>query len=160
VSEAVRRSRGEAIRALGLDLGERRIGVAISDSAGVLALPLCTIERSGDLGTDHAEIERIVKERGVNVVVVGLPLSLSGRMGPAAVAAKTESQVLSGELGASGVDVVTHDERLTTVEADRVLSSAGKRSKSRRKFVDQTAAAVILQAWLGARRPEGSAARG
>ena len=76
------------LRALGLDLGERRIGVAISDSGGVLALPLCTIERSGDTGADHAEIERIVDERGVKVVVVGLPLALSGRMGPAAVAAQ------------------------------------------------------------------------
>jgi putative Holliday junction resolvase len=148
------------VRALGLDLGERRIGVAISDSDGLLALPLCTIERSGDKATDHAEIERIVKERGVSVVVVGLPLALSGKMGPAAVAARSESQVLSGELGPSGVDVVTHDERLTTVEADRALSSAGQRSRTRRQVVDQTAAAVILQAWLGTRRREGSTARG
>ena len=64
----------ERVRALGLDLGERRIGVAISDSDGLLALPLCTIERSKDRSADHAEIERIVKERGVSVVVVGLPL--------------------------------------------------------------------------------------
>jgi putative Holliday junction resolvase len=148
------------VRALGLDLGERRIGVAISDSDGLLALPLCTIERSGDTSSDHAEIVRIVQERGVSVVVVGLPLALSGHMGPAAVAARDESRVLSGELGPSGVDVVTHDERLTTVEADRALSAAGKRSRTRRQVVDQTAAAVILQAWLATRRREGSTARG
>ncbi len=147
-------------RVLGLDLGERRIGVAISDSGGVLALPLCTIERSTDRGADHAEIARIVKERSVRVVVVGLPLSMSGKMGPAAVAAKTESQTLSDELAPSGVTVVTHDERFTTVEADRVLAATGKSGKARRQVVDQTAAAVILQAWLGTRRPEGSAASG
>jgi putative Holliday junction resolvase len=126
----------------------------------MLALPLCTIERSGDMQADHAEIENIALERGVSVVVVGLPLALSGHMGPAAVAAADESRALSERLGRSGVDVVTQDERLTTVEADRALSSAGKRSKARRKLVDETAAAVILQAWLGTRRPEGSSARG
>ncbi len=148
------------VRALGLDLGERRIGVAISDSEGLLALPLCTIDRSRDTSADHGEIERIVMERDVGVVVVGLPLALNGRMGPAAIAARAESEVLSGRLGRSGVVVVTHDERLTTVEADRALSSAGKSAKARRRVVDQTAAAVILQAWLSTRRREGSTTRG
>ena len=147
-------------RALGLDLGGRRIGVAICDSGGVLALPLCTIERSGDEEADHAAIEQIVVDRGVNVVVVGLPLALSGQMGSAAVAVAKESRALSERLGRSGVEVLTQDERLTTVEADRVLSQAGKRAKARRKVVDETAAAVILQAWLGSRRTEGSRARG
>lgn len=134
--------------------------MAISDSGGVLALPLCTIERSGEQGADHAKIERIVMDRGVSVVVVGLPLALSGRMGAAATAAKSESELLSLRLGRSGVDVVTQDERLTTAEAERVLSSAGKAGRARRKVVDQTAAAVILQAWLATSRPEGSPARG
>lgn len=115
-----------AVRALGLDLGERRIGVAISDSGGVLALPLCTIERSRDEAADHRQIERLVTERGVKVVVVGLPLSLSGRAGPAAATVKSESLSLRARLAPSGVDVVTHDERLSTAEADRALSSAGK----------------------------------
>jgi putative holliday junction resolvase len=147
-----------AVRALGLDLGERRIGVAISDSRGVLALPLCTIERTGDEQADHLQIERIVEEREVKVVVVGLPLSLSGRTGAAAAAAKKESSSLHDRLVPKGVDVVTHDERLSTAEAHKVLSSAGNNSKSRRKVVDQTAAAVILQAWLAA--TQGASASG
>lgn len=135
-------------RALGLDLGERRIGVAISDSAGVLALPLCTIERTGSHESDHAEVLRLVGEHGVGIVVVGLPKSLDGRIGPAARAAQKESETLSGELGRTGVDVVTHDERFTTVEADRALKASGKKGKARRRTIDQSAAAVLLQAWL------------
>lgn len=135
-------------RGLGLDLGERRIGVAISDSAGVLALPLCTIERTGDRTSDHAEVAKLVGEHGVGIVVVGLPKSLDGRIGPAARAAQEESDDLSGELGPSGVDVVTHDERFTTVEADRALKASGKKGKARRRTIDESAAAVLLQAWL------------
>jgi len=135
-------------RALGLDLGERRIGVAISDSAGVLAVPLCTIDRTGHHAADHAEVKRLVSEHGVGVVVVGLPRSLDGRIGPAARAVQTEADALSGELGPAGVDVVTHDERFTTVEADRALRASGKKGKARRRTIDQSAAAVLLQAWL------------
>ena len=136
-------------RALGLDLGHRRIGVAVSDSAGVVALPLCTIERTGSIESDHAEVAKLVSELGVRVVVVGLPRSLDGGMGPAARAARSESETLSDELGPS-VDVVTHDERFTTVEADRALRASGKNGKARRRNIDQSAAAVLLQAWLEA----------
>jgi putative Holliday junction resolvase len=135
-------------RALGLDLGERRIGVAVSDSAGVLALPLCTIERTGSIESDHAAVRKLVSELGVGVVVVGLPRSLDGGVGPAARAAQSESETLSGELGPTGVDVVMHDERFTTVEADRALRASGKKGKARRRTIDQSAAAVLLQAWL------------
>lgn len=136
-------------RALGLDLGQRRIGVAVSDSAGVLALPLCTIERTGRIESDHAEVAKLVDELGVSIVVVGLPRSLDGGMGPAAWSARSESDALSGELGPA-VDVVTHDERFTTVEADRALKASGKNTKARRRTIDQSAAAVLLQAWLEA----------
>jgi putative Holliday junction resolvase len=138
-------------RALGLDLGERRIGVAVSDSGGVLALPVCTIERSGDERADRAEVVRLVDELGVGVVVVGLPVSLDGSIGPAARRVIDESEVISGELSAAGVEVVTHDERFTTVEAQKALSAAGKRSRARRRLVDSSAAAVLLQGWLEAR---------
>ena len=135
-------------RALGLDLGERRIGVAVSDSERTLALPLCTIERTGSIESDHAEVLKLVDELGVGVVVVGLPKSLDGAIGPAARAAQVETEALSGELGPTGVDVVTHDERFTTVEADRALRASGKNGKARRRTIDQSAAAVLLQAWL------------
>ena len=84
----------------------------------------------------------------MGIVVVGLPKSLDGRIGPAARAAQQESETLSGELGPTGVDVVTHDERFTTVEADRALRASGKKGKARRRTIDRSAAAVLLQAWL------------
>jgi putative holliday junction resolvase len=140
------RTRGP--RALGLDLGERRIGVAVSDSGGALALPLCVIDRSGDADRDHAEVSRLVEELGIGVVVVGLPIGLNGRLGAAAEKILSESEILSGSLRAAGVEVVTHDERFTTVQAHKELARAGKREKSRRGSVDSSAAAVLLQSWL------------
>jgi putative holliday junction resolvase len=133
-------------RALGLDLGERRIGVAVTDSAKTMALPLCTIERNGK---EHDQIRDLVDEMCIGVVVVGLPMSLDGSIGPAARSISDEANTLAQELKTLGVDLVMHDERFTTVEANRALASAGKRSRDRRKVVDQTAACVMLQAWLG-----------
>jgi len=135
-------------RALGIDLGERRIGVALSDSRGVLALPLCTIERGGNLAGVQEKIRALAGDNEVAVVVVGLPLSLDGGRGPAAVEALEFVEVLSSQLDPIGIKVVTQDERFTTVEANRALASAGKRSRARRSSVDRSAAAVLLQAWL------------
>jgi putative Holliday junction resolvase len=145
-------------RALGLDLGERRIGVAVSNSKGTLAVPLCTIDRTANRVAEHTKIVDLVEEWAIKVVVVGLPISLDGTIGPAAVSTKSEVEQLSAVLGPSHVDVVTHDERFTTVEAHRALASAGKNARARRKTVDQSAAAVMLQAWLTSRA--GSAAHG
>jgi putative holliday junction resolvase len=122
----------------------------VSDSKGLLAVPLCVIDRSGDDRSDHAEVSKLVTELGVGVVVVGLPISLDGRVGPAARTVLGESERLSEELGAAGVEVVTQDERFSTAEAHKALAAAGKRSKARRTSVDGSAAAVILQAWLEA----------
>ena len=130
-------------RVLGLDLGTRRVGVAVS--AGNLATPYSVLERSEDRATDHAAIAALVDELGAERVVVGLPLSLDGKMGPAARAAADEAEVLGDVLG---VPVETYDERLTTVTADRSLSSLGLSGQARRRVVDKVAAAVMLQAWL------------
>jgi putative holliday junction resolvase len=141
------------MKAVGLDLGERRIGVAVSDRAGTLASPWAVIERSGDRGTDHARVAALVAEVAAERVVVGLPVSLQGTEGPAALAAREEALALARVVGVP-VDVV--DERLTTVTADRALRAdarRGRRSGSRRRrVVDQVAAAVILQAFLDRRR--------
>ncbi|MBV8983650.1 MAG: Holliday junction resolvase RuvX [Acidimicrobiia bacterium] len=130
-------------RVLGLDLGTRRIGVAVS--AGTIATPHSVLERSRDRATDHAAIAALVDEVGAERVVVGLPLSLDGKMGPAATAAAEEAAALGDVLA---VPVETYDERLTTVTADRSLSSLGLKGQARRRVVDKVAAAVILQAWL------------
>ncbi|HEY1635263.1 MAG TPA: Holliday junction resolvase RuvX [Acidimicrobiales bacterium] len=137
------------MRVVGIDLGERRVGVAVSDSDGTLASPYEVVERSGDVGRDHAEIARIVTELGASTVVVGLPLSLDGTVGPAARAARTEADRLAG---AVGVPVETHDERLTTVSAGHSLDRSGlrrgARRTARRGSVDKVAAAIMLQSWL------------
>ena len=137
------------MRAVGLDLGERRIGVAVSDRDGRLAVPHATIERSGDPGRDRAAIAQAVQELGAEAVVVGLPLSLDGSPGPAALAAQAEAAVLAELLGVA-VEVV--DERLTTVTANRSLATAGVGSRRRRRVVDQVAATVLLQSWLDGQR--------
>lgn len=137
-------------RAVGLDLGTRRIGVALSDSAGTVATPYEMVPRAGDRVRDHARIAALVDEAGADVVVVGLPLSLDGSIGPAARAILDEV----GELRAAlDVEVVTWDERLSTVEAERSLRHMGVRKGRRRRVVDQVAATVILQSWLDAGQP-------
>jgi putative Holliday junction resolvase len=135
-------------RVVALDLGSRRIGVAFSDSRRTLASPWGTIERSGDAGRDRAAIVDAVREVDATVVVVGLPLSLSGSAGPAARAALAETEALRGALEPLGVAVETADERFTTVEAQRSLSAAGRKGKASRRVVDSAAAMVLLQAWL------------
>jgi putative Holliday junction resolvase len=136
------------VRVVALDLGARRIGVAVSDVTGTLASPHLVLERSGDVAADHRRLAEIVADVGAERVVVGLPLSLSGGTGPAAQAAADEAVALAEVVG---VPVETFDERLTTVSADRALRAAGTRARSRRGVIDKAAAAVLLQAWLDGR---------
>ena len=138
-------------RAVAIDLGSRRIGVAISDGAGTMAFPRPMIERTGDPAADRRAVAAVVAEAEAVVLVVGLPLSLDGRHGPAARAATAEAAELASVLGDTGVRVETFDERLTTVSAEAALSGAGRRSRERRQSVDSAAATVLLQAWLDAR---------
>lgn len=136
-------------RALGIDLGTKRIGVAVSDGDRVLASPYEVVARSGDRERDHRRIAELVEETGSSVVVVGLPLSLDGSVGRAAAAALDEVSELRSVVG---VPVETFDERLTTVSADRALLKMKMKADARRRVVDKVAAAVMLQAWLDAPR--------
>ena len=139
-------------RAVALDIGTRRIGVALSDSGGTVATPYEVVTRSGDQTRDHGRIAALVAEADATIVVVGLPLSLDGSVGPAAQAILAEADELRAALG---VPVVTWDERLSTVEAERSLRAMGVRQGQRRQVVDQVAATVILQSWLDAGQPKG-----
>lgn len=134
------------MRALGIDLGERRIGLALS--SGSVASPLETIERSRDLAVDHRAILAVAAEWEVDTLVVGLPLSLDGSEGPAARSVRSEIADLAA---ATSLTVVPYDERLTTVTATRLLREGEVPGRSRRRMVDQVAAAVMLQAWLDGR---------
>jgi putative Holliday junction resolvase len=133
-------------RVVGLDLGSRRIGVAVSDPTGTLASPYEVVERNPQA---HAAIKRIVEEVEAERVVVGLPLSLSGQDGPAATAARQEAKTLADELA---VPVELYDERLTTVTANRSMMDLQMKADARKRVVDKVAAAVMLQAWLEGRR--------
>ena len=136
------------MRALGLDLGSKRIGVAVSDRGGTIASPLTVVQRSGSRAQDHRRIAALVEEEEAERVVVGLPLSLSGEMGPAAKGAVAEADQLATVVT---VPVETFDERLTTVTADRALMEFRMKAQARRRVVDKVAAAVMLQAWLDGR---------
>ena len=132
-------------RVVGLDLGSRRIGVALSDSAQSVATGLKAIQRGGDRTADHDAIKSVVEEYEAVGVVVGLPLSLSGGAGPAARQVLDEVAQLDRVLG---VEVDTVDERLTTIAAAGALRAAGRPSRRQKSVVDQTAAAILLQSWI------------
>lgn len=134
-------------RVLGLDLGDARIGVAISDDERRLAVPLGTVRTGAP--ADLRAIVELVREHEVTLVVVGHPLLLSGAAGERAHHAERFAQALRQVLP---VPVVLHDERLSTAEADRVLRAAGAPGRRRRRVVDRSSATVILQAWLDAAR--------
>jgi putative Holliday junction resolvase len=136
------------VRVLGIDLGSKRIGVAVSDRTGTIASPLTVIQRSGSTNRDHQVIARLVLEEEAEAVVVGLPLNMNGSAGPAAKAAAAEAKALATVVG---VPVHTSDERRTTVTADQAMLEAGLNAQERRKRVDKVAAAVLLQHWLDGR---------
>jgi putative Holliday junction resolvase len=138
-------------RRLGVDYGEVRVGVALSDPSGILATPLVTLKRDRSRGTDLEALAALVAEHEVVEVVVGLPRTLAGRQGPPAQAATEYARALAHRLG-DAVPVRLTDERLTTVSAARVLAERGVRGRKQRAVVDQAAAVEILQSWLDARR--------
>lgn len=148
------------MRVVGLDLGARRIGVAVSDPSGTVATPHSVLQRSGDHAADHRAVAAVVAEYEADLLVVGLPRSLDGSLGPAAQGALIEVDELAD---AVPVPVETVDERLTTVSADRVLREASVKGQARRQVIDKVAAAILLQTWLDGRAQrdgEGGGRRG
>ncbi len=133
-------------RILGLDLGSVRIGAAVSDDEGRVAVPYGTIRAGAP--EDLKAIACLVREQGIAEVVVGHPRSLSGERGEAATKAETFAGALEQVLD---VPVRLHDERLSTAEAERALRDAGVPARRRRRAVDASAATVILQSFLDAR---------
>jgi putative Holliday junction resolvase len=143
------------VRVLGVDLGSKRIGIAVSDRSGTIATPLTVVARSGDVAADHRRIRALVEEEAAERVVIGLPLNMNGSSGPAATSAVAESRALATVVG---VPVETHDERRTTVTAQAVLRERGVRAKGQRNEIDKIAAAVMLQSWLDSQRARSAGA--
>jgi putative Holliday junction resolvase len=136
------------MRRLGIDHGERRVGIALSDEEGRIAHPRDTLARKDPRALLEA-VASIAREEGVGEIVVGLPLHLDGSEGASARRARRFAELLEE---AAGRPVVLWDERLTTAQADRALSEAGVRGRARRKVVDRVAAALMLQSYLDSKR--------
>jgi putative Holliday junction resolvase len=134
------------MRILGLDVGERRIGVAVADERARVALPTTVVERS-ELPADLDAIARLVQEQEAEVIVIGLPISLNGSLGPQAQATKAFGQELAARLP---LPIEYWDERLSSVEAERRLASAGRRGPKAKARRDAAAAAIVLQSYLDA----------
>jgi putative Holliday junction resolvase len=135
---------------LGIDVGSVRVGVAASDPDGMLATPVAVLRRDAKRDTDLDELVRLVAEREAVEVVVGLPRSLNGSEGRAALIAREYASVLAERVAPVSVRMV--DERLSTVEASRGLRQAGIKAKEARQMIDAAAAVVILQHALDAAR--------
>ncbi len=136
------------MRAMGLDVGTKTVGVAISDELGLTAQAVTTLRRKG-FRSDVEALRALAEDHSVTQLVVGLPLNMNGTEGERAA----ESRKLGDALAeASGLPVVYWDERLSTVAAERALLEADVSREQRKKVIDQVAAAIILQGWLDAQR--------
>lgn len=132
------------MKRLGVDPGQRRIGLAVADGEVAIAVPFGTV-RGGPGGVER--VAEVAREQGVDALVVGLPLKMDGTEGTAA----RRARAFARELGqATGLPVFLWDERLTTVAAERTLREMGVRGRDRRRVVDQGAATVMLQSYLDA----------
>jgi putative Holliday junction resolvase len=134
-------------RIMGLDVGDRRIGVAVSDELGLTAQPVLTLVRT-NRKQDFKSIQRLIRKYGCSQIVVGNPLYMSGDQSPQAAKAQAFAQILREE---TGLPVDLWDERLTTTEAHRHLHAAGRAGSEHRAVVDQVAAVLILESYLAAK---------
>ena len=134
-------------RAIGVDLGSKRVGVASSDATRTLASPVTVLERRGNRAADHKALAAIIEEYEADVVVVGLPLSLNGGESHAAKLVRDEVEQMTAALN---VPIVLHDERFTTATAHASMMERKMKADARRRVVDKVAAAVMLQGWLDA----------
>lgn len=137
-----------APRIMGLDVGDRRIGVAVSDALGLTAQPVLTLVRS-NRREDLKSLQRLIRKHNCAAVVVGNPLHMSGDQSPQAAKAQAFAQTLREE---TGLPVHLWDERLTTTEAHRHLHAAGRPGTGHRAVVDQVAAVLILESYLLAQK--------
>ena len=137
------------MRLLGLDVGDVRIGVAVCDSLEIAAFPVGVVRRVGSLKRDVAAVAAVATEQEAEGIVIGLPLSLNGDVGPQAQKTQGFARALSNILP---MPVVLWDESLSSVEAEELLIAQGMSRAKRREKIDQTAAALILESYLLHRR--------
>lgn len=134
------------MRAMGLDVGTKTVGVAISDELGFTAQPITTVRRT-NVKADHAELQKLIAEHAITHLVVGLPLNMNGSEGPRAGESRKLGDALAEK---ASLPVIYWDERLTSVAAEKSLIEADVSRKKRKEVIDQVAACLILQGWLDA----------
>jgi putative Holliday junction resolvase len=134
---------------LGLDVGTRTIGVAVSDPLGIFAQPVTTVQRTGRKA-DTEEVMVIVRDREVGTIVIGLPIRQDGTEGDSAAEARRMAAAIEKALAEENLEVpvLLEDERYTTAQAERALIQSGVRRKKRKQVIDQAAAILILQGHL------------
>ena len=138
-------SRFSGKRAVGLDVGDKTIGVAVSDALNITAQGVTTIKRFGDIEEDFSALEEICSQYDAGTIVLGLPKNMNGTEGERCRIVRE----FAASLGERGFDdIVFQDERLSTVAAERTLKEAHTRRKKRKKVIDKMAAVIILQAYL------------
>jgi putative Holliday junction resolvase len=143
------------VKYLALDVGERRVGVAVSDESGLIASPLTTINRSSK-ASDFAKIARLAREQDADALVVGHPLNADGSAGPQARRIEGYAEALAAALCEEGLEpsLTLWDEYGSTQQAQQAMIASGRKVKDRRARIDAVAAAMILQDYLEAQRPE------
>jgi putative Holliday junction resolvase len=140
----------KAMRILGIDYGDKRIGVAISDPLGIIATGIAVVGKGGTFEQDIQELNSLIRQYdGVDEIVVGLPRTLSGAAG---IQAAKVNKFIEALKQAFKLSIVAWDERLTTASAERTLIAAGLSREKRKKVIDKSAAAVILQSYLDSRK--------
>lgn len=138
------------MRIMGIDFGDKRIGVAISDPLGLTAQAVAVIGKGDDYGNDITELKKIIKKyEGVDEIIVGLPMTMKGEMGEQANKVLGFVEALKQSFK---IKIGTWDERLTTAQAEKVLISAGLSREKRKKVIDKSAASYILQSYLDSKR--------
>ncbi len=142
------------MRIIGLDYGTKTVGVAISDENEIIASPYTTIERkhAAKLRQTYAAIEQIIEEYDIGLIVLGYPKNMNNTEGERAQSTKEFAEALERR---TGLSVILHDERLTTVEADRILEETGVAHSARKQHIDKMAAAIILQNYLDGKGKNG-----
>jgi len=133
------------MRIMGLDVGERTIGIAVSDPLGWTAQGIDTIRRKGNLDEDINSLKRIIAEYDVEQIVVGLPKNMNGTLGPSAIRSKDLADIIFKE---TGLPVEMWDERLSTMAAEKTLLEGNVSRAKRKNVIDKMAAVIILQSYL------------
>ena len=142
------------MKLLALDVGDRRVGVAVSDAMGLIATPLTVVQRSSK-ARDFGQIAQLVREQDAGALVVGHPVNADGSAGPQAQRVERYATALQEALEAEGLalPLILWNERMSTQQAEQAMIASGRRARERRDRIDAVAAAVILQDYLDVQRP-------